>query len=429
MSVLELLASLPALAASLRSTQALRHSTALAYFPAIIPYLSTSSPLTGDYNSLSKVLAIVSLCNCESEETQTLSHNLGLHELVPRVIVALIENPPSKATISDNPEVNDIFTKCVKQCFSVLSNMTTQSPHTPSIVSSLLTATPTLTTLVCEVQISAFLTETTKRAIMERAVALLQNSILSHPAVLLQINSDRVLTSNILRLTLPTSTSGDSEPDSLTNWIRMFLASVVATEGGFVTMWKSVDSKDELVTPEQIILLHSLYTHTDTAMGGATSHAFMTPEFLNILTTTFVGLPSYKHAVAPSLIPLIATVLGIALGATLDDGCHARITKEYPDLLATAVEYLSGDAHSEVKISCLRIITNLLHGNAEVREALPKEYIYAVLSSTNAAGLEDVTMREWAVVAIREITTNSERNRDIIKDLEKQSEGKLTPVT
>lgn len=123
------------------------------------------------------------------------------------------------------------------------------------------------------------------------------------------------------------------------------------------------------------------------------------------------------------MLPLLCGTLGIALsimpelGADLFANCGERLMAAVFAILEKGEGLESG-----LRISCLRLAANVLYKNGAAQLALRREDVWALLNSTNSSSLEDLTMREWAVVAVRNATEGSERNQGYIEDLQKQSD-------
>jgi hypothetical protein len=304
--------------------------------------------------------------------------------------------------------------------------------------------------IAAEVMISEVLKESDKRAILLRCVATIHATVVKAgsvsseeaAAVVEEFSEDRVLVANLVRNVLPTpkqsgatgtgtmDANGVVCGDDLTDYVTLLFTTIATAHPlAFGSVYKAVASSADVITPEQVVLLHSLQATVDAVLGDSTSNRdFITLDFVSHQASIYEALAGAgaQVPVVGGILPVSAAILGLSL--SIKPALSLPLHTDHPALMATTFALLP-TAPSALKISALRLLSNMLYRNEPAQLSLTTQDVYALLNCTNTSTIEDLTMREWAVVAVRNAVEGCERNKTIIENLEKQTDNKLTQIT
>lgn len=312
-------------------------------------------------------------------------------------------------------------------------------------------------------------------AALHNAVSIL-DEVSSSSTVATKLANDQLLMSTLLRLMLPTKTTLDnsnqkSAADSATEWISLLLEHL-SRLGLLPQIYTSVGAT--IVTPEHVVLLHCMSAAVDEwlesptstasphpfAKNGtdlAASHFFLAEEASRIRTKVTdadaTTTDASELALSKSALIVILEILATSLGSDKNEslgrarvklGADSAILSNISHDLATMVDTLLKANHTTKArdltltdyeqrwiTTLVRLMGNLsyrcrfnqdalrelevpLAGATEVRTAL-----HVMLSCTSLAP-GCFTLREWAIVALRNVLEGNEKNQALVEKLEAQ---------
>jgi len=217
------------------------------------------------------------------------------------------------------------------------------------------------------------------------------------------------------------SINGTAAEDHAFDWIYLIFKSSIEFLPSYYPLLKHISA-------EQIQILHlleiTLEDHENSSLISEPLALFLLSEFNNILSEFNRGEKARDSVL--SAIPILVEIMGSITSYKLNDLNHILTTKGLLNIIILFCKQLEkfaqhqNDTWFNIQTKLIRIITNLTYEDSIAQDIVREEGGIPVI--LNSCIIKDTNpyMREWCILALRNLCIDNEQNQEYISNIKAQ---------